>query len=103
MAIISATQVVIPVETSNAADIKVPLPHGFRNVGYRGFTMTIGKLIKEYRKKGYHVKVTKAYIRVDGYDDWFPTRNMTEEWDKIHCLQWVMGLIERGVRKPITP
>lgn len=46
-----------------------------------------------------NAKITRDTIQIDGYEPWYSVRYMTEEKDKLDCLDWVIGLIDKGIIK----
>jgi hypothetical protein len=49
----------------------------------------------------YTIKVLRDCIRVKGYEEWISVCYMDRNEDRVHCIDWVLGLIERGVLHPL--
>jgi hypothetical protein len=45
-------------------------------------------------------KVTRDTIKFKGYEPWFSVTYMTTDENKQHCIEWVRGLIRKGIIKP---
>jgi hypothetical protein len=57
--------------------------------------------MKKNTKYGMAV-ITRDTIAIKGFEQWHSVRYMTTAKDRFDCLNWVIGLIEKGVIKKIA-